>query len=80
MSDSLFMCTTYKRTQFQSTADECTWFVSDFLKDAQYSLAVWILIIALVIYNAHIINFHMDPTGFGGPGSELLHVPQLPDS
>ena len=48
-------------TCFEVTAYECIWFVSDCLMDALYLALKQIFIMDLVIHDAHIIHYHMNP-------------------
>ena len=75
-----YMFTTCNRMCFKLTAYVCKWLVSLYLMNVLYSVIVWIFIMALVIYNVHIIHFHMDPYMIGDPGSELLCTPLLSGS
>ena len=62
MSKSPFyIATAYNRTCFELTTYHSIWFVSDCLMDALYLVVINIFIMDLVIYDAHIIHYHMDP-------------------
>ena len=57
-----FTCLLHIVRNFELTAYKCTWFVFEYLTDVLYSAIVWIFIMALVIYDAYMIHFHMDPS------------------
>ena len=56
-----YISTAYNRTPFELTTYDHMWFISDCLTDAVYSVVIWIFIMDLVIYNADIIHYNMDP-------------------
>ena len=45
---------------FELTAYECTWFICGHLMDDLYLVVKWIFIMDLVIYDAHIVRYHMN--------------------
>ena len=49
----------------------------DFLTKYLYSVLVWIFIMAFVIYSAHIIHYHMDPSQLVVLGQSYFMHPQL---
>ena len=55
-----YVSTTYNMTHFELTAYEYTWYVSDCLMDALYSVVIWIFFMDVFIYDAHIIQY-MNP-------------------
>ena len=69
----LYMSTTYKRAHFKLTAYKCTWFLYN-LTDILNSVTVWNFIMALVIYDTHIIHFHMAPAELVALGQSYLET------
>ena len=57
----IHMSTVYNMTFFELTTYNYTCFVSDCLMNALNSVVIWIFTMDLVIYDVHIIHYHMDP-------------------
>ena len=55
-----YMSMAYNMTHFELTAYKCMWFVSDCFMDVLYLAVKQIFITNLVIYDAHIVHYHMD--------------------
>ena len=54
------------------------WFVSDYFTDALYSVVIWTFIMDLVIYDAHLMNYHMAPLWSATLGqSYFMHLDYL---